>query len=142
MRVRAIIVCLLYVAPHILLAKDWATECRSQETWVTNFNECQRVAETHAEKSLAEDDPTPTSTPSAEPRLPLCKDITKLRLGMTKKRVSKLFGEPTYSSMMTCGGLLGKPWPCEQLSYPCRSSSDFNSSIHVTYDHDRVNSWE
>jgi hypothetical protein len=87
----------------------------------------------------------PDKTPRSVARLALCREVTKLKIGLTKKGVSKLFGEPTYSRMHTCGGASGvKPWSCEQVTYQCRQNENSTgpSTVSVWYNGDRVNSWQ
>lgn len=75
----------------------------------------------------------------------MCKDTIKLKVGMSKKQTAKIFGEPTYSRMQSCGGAKGvKRWSCEQLTYVCRNARDSKdtSTISIWYGGSRVNHWE
>lgn len=69
-----------------------------------------------------------------------CGASTRLQMGLSKRQVARILGEPNGSRMDTCGGAPGvRRWQCETLSYGCEGGG----SIRVTYDREfGVTHWE
>lgn len=75
-------------------------------------------------------------------RIPLCSETTRLHPGLSKKQVSKIFGSPTYSALMTCGGAPGVArWQCERVTYSCRNNGYAVTELQIWYSNNHVNSW-
>lgn len=72
------------------------------------------------------------------------KKLLKLDDGMTKKQVMALFGEPSRTSLETCGTATKRPWPCLNWTYTYGDSS--RALLEVTFRNDsgvwHVNSWQ
>lgn len=69
-----------------------------------------------------------------------CGASTRLQMGLSKRQVARILGEPSGSRMETCGGAPGvRRWQCETLWYKCEGGG----AIHVTYDGEYgVTHWE
>jgi hypothetical protein len=71
-----------------------------------------------------------------------CSNTAKLSLGLVKRQVGKLLGDPILSAMAQCGGAKGvKRWPCETLTYQCTDASGTGARVEVVFGYDQAQSW-